>query len=87
MASQAMFNRIENPFNKSTTNDGSRYVLESANQLLDTLGDKDEQVKAVAEGSLIKIADKKPDEVIVFVCDYKKKNPKLSDAVIAVILR
>lgn len=82
-----MFNRMENPFNKPVTDKSSRYILESANHLLDTLNDKDEQVRSVAEASLIKIADKKPDEVIVFVCEYKKKNPKLPDATIAVILR
>jgi hypothetical protein len=76
-----------NPFNKPSIFDSSRYILDSANHLLDTLNDKDEQVRAVAEASLLKIADKKPDEVIVFVCDYKKKNPKLSDVTIAVVLR
>lgn len=82
------YNRIENPFNKSIVNntDCSRY-LDAAFQLLDSLNDKDDQVKATAEASIIKIADKKPDEVILFVCDYKKKNPKLLDPVIAVILR
>lgn len=82
-----MFNRIENPFNRPKVDESSRYILESANHLLDSLNDKDEQVRAMAEASLIKIADKKPDEVIVFVCDYKKKNPKLPDGVIATILR
>lgn len=90
LTSQAMFkyNKLENPFNKPTANnnDSSRY-LDAAFQLLDSLNDKDEQVKAIAEASLLKIADKKPDEVILFVCDYKKKNPKLIDPVIAVILR
>jgi hypothetical protein len=76
-----------NPFNKPETDHSSRYVLESANHLLDTLNDKDDQVRAVAEASFIKIADKKPDEVIVFVCDFKKKNPKLPDSTLAVILR
>lgn len=79
--------KIENPFNKPLTDKSSQYVLDSANQLLETLNDKDEQVRATAEAALIKIADKKPDEVIVFVCEFKKKNGKLSDANIAVILR
>lgn len=82
------YNKLENPFNKLTANnnDSSRY-LDAAFQLLDSLNDKDEQVKAFAEASLLKISDKKPDEVILFVCDYKKKNPKLIDPIIAVILR
>lgn len=78
--------KIENPFNKREIN-SSRYLLESANCLLDTLNDKDEEVRSTAEDSLIKIADKKPDDVIVFVCEYKKKSGKLSDGVVAVILR
>lgn len=78
--------KIENPFNKPVTVLNSFY-LDAAFQLLDSLNDKDEQVRAVSEASLIKIADKKPDDIILFVCDYKKKNPKLSDATIAVILR
>lgn len=85
MAFVVMFNRFDNPFNKPV-NESSHY-LDAAFQLLDSLNDKDDQVKATAEASLIKIADKKPDEIIQFVCDYKKKNPKLPDTVIAVILR
>lgn len=81
-----MFNKIENPFNKPVKNVNT-YYLDAAFQLLDSLNDKDEQVKAIAEASLIKIADKKPDDIILFVCDYKKKNPKLADPTIAVILR
>lgn len=81
-----MFNRIENPFNRPAKIDFS-YFLAAATHLLDTLGDKDDQVKATAEASLIKIADKKPDEIILFVCDYKKKNPKIPDQIVAVILR
>lgn len=81
-----MFNRIENPFNRPIKINFSFYA-DAATKLLDSLSDKDEQVKATAEASLIKIADKKPDEIILFVCDYKKKNTKLSDSINAVILR
>ena len=81
-----MFNKIENPFNRRVNNENSRY-LDVVAQLLDSLNDKDEKVRGMAEASLIKIADKKPDEIILFVCDYKKKNPKLPDPIIAVILR
>lgn len=75
-----------NPFYKPDSN-GSDYFLDVVFQLLESLNDKDEQVRTTAEGSLIKIADKKPDEIIMFVCDYKKKNIKLADSTIAVILR
>ena len=78
---------FENPFNKPAIDPGCTRFLDSTLRLLDALNDKDETVKAMAESSLLKIADKKPDEVILFVCDYKKKNPKLADPIIAVILR
>lgn len=78
--------KYQNPFNKPINIESSCYT-DAVNSLLDSLNDKDDQVKALAEASLIKIADKKPDEIILFVCDYKKKNPKLSDPTIAVILR
>lgn len=80
-----MFNQIGNPFNRPINN-LSPY-LDAVGRLLDSLADKDEQVKATAEASLIKISDKNPDDIILFVCEYKKKNPKLVDSVIAVILR
>lgn len=82
-----MFNNIHfNPFDKPIANLSSHYT-DAVFHLLDSLSDKDDQVKALAEASLIKIADKKPDEVILFVCDYKKKNQKLPDPTIAAILR
>lgn len=77
--------KIVNPFNKRDNNN-SRYFLESVSCLLDSLNDKVEQVRSTAEDSLIKIADRKPDEVIGFVCEYKKSG-KLSDGIVAVILR
>jgi ABC-type Fe3+-hydroxamate transport system substrate-binding protein len=87
MASKVMFRKIENPFDKPSPNVTFKYILDSVFHLLDSLSDKDDQVKTTAEASLIKIADKKPDEVILFVSEYKKKNPKLTDQIIAVILR
>lgn len=81
-----MFNKIENPFNKPVNNKDC-YYLGTVCKLLDSLNDKDDQVKAAVEASLIRIADKKPDEVITFMCDYKRKSSKLPDLIIAVILR
>lgn len=81
------FNRIENPFNKKIIDDSTRHYIDAVTHLLDTLSDKDKEVKIVTEASLIKIADKKPDEIILFICEYKKKNPKLPDSIIAVTLR
>lgn len=65
------------------------YVLASIFNLLDTLSveKQDEQVKVTIESSLAKISNRKPDEVISIFCDYKKKNPKLTNEIVAVILR
>lgn len=80
------FHKLENPFDRPVAYDSSSY-LDVVFQLLDSLNDKDDQVRATAEASLVKIADKKPDEIVLFVCDYKKKAAKLTDPAIAVILR
>lgn len=82
-----MSKRFENPFNKKTIDDSCRHYIDAVTHLLDSLSDKEKEVKNVSEASLIKIADKKPDEIILFICDYKKKNPKLQDSIIAVTLR
>ena len=81
-----MSRRLENPFNRPDS-DGSSHYLGVVLQLLESLNDKDEQVRKVSEVSLIKIADKKPDEVILHLCEYKKKNVKIADSISAVILR
>lgn len=80
-----LFNRIQNPFNKPSILDSSRHYIDCVTRLLDSLLDDD--VKTIAEASLIKIADKKPDEIVLFICDYKKRNPKLAESIIAVTLR
>lgn len=79
------FNKIKNPFNKPSIVHSSRHYIDCVTRLLDSLLDDD--VKIIAEASLIKIADKKPDEIVLFICDYKKKNPKMLDSTIAVTLR
>ncbi|XP_070495465.1 maestro heat-like repeat-containing protein family member 1 isoform X2 [Chironomus tepperi] len=70
---------IKKPANKN---------LESAiGSLLDLCNDKDDQVKGVCEASLVRIASRNPNELINYVINYKKKNQKISEQTIAVILR
>lgn len=55
--------------------------------LLEALSDKDDMVKGTAEASIIKIADRKPDDTLLVLCEYKKSAQKLQDPLLAVILR
>lgn len=64
------------------------YVQASVFQLLDALSvEKQDEVKSTVESSLAKISSRRADEVISIFCDYKKKNPKLTNDIVAVILR
>jgi hypothetical protein len=84
-----MFGKIENPFNKPEINKNSSlaFYLDAIQNLLDGLGDKDDQVKAVCEASLIRIANRHPNEIINHSINYKKKTSKIADPIVAVILR
>lgn len=84
-----MFRKIENPFNKPqvTQNSSLSFYLDAIQNLLEGLGDKDDQVKAVCEASLIRIANRHPNEIINFTIGYKKKTAKIADPIVAVILR
>lgn len=84
-----MFRKIENPFNKPEIKQNSHlsWYLDAIQNLLDGLSDKDDQVKGVCEASLIRIANRHPNEIINFSIGYKKKTPKIADPIVAVILR
>lgn len=57
------------------------------NSLLDSLGEKDEQLRSTTEASLIRIAKRRHDEIVEVFCEYRKKYPKLGDAQSSIILR
>jgi hypothetical protein len=84
-----MFARLENPFNRPDLRNNQSVViyLDAVGNLLDLCTDKDDQVKGVCEASLVRIASRNPNELINYVINYKKKNQKISENVIAVILR
>lgn len=84
-----MFRKIENPFNKpEVTKDLSLiHYTDAIQNLLEGLSDKDDQVKAVCEASLIRIANRHPNDIINLIIGYKKKTPKTPDPIVAVILR
>lgn len=84
-----MFKKFENPFNKpEVTKDISLiHYTDAIQHLLDGLNDKDDQVKAICEASLIRIANRHPNDIINLIIAYKKKTPKIQDSIVAVILR
>lgn len=84
-----MFRKIENPFNKpEVTKNSSLYWYSAAIQnLIDGLSDKDDHVKGVCEASLIRIANRHPNEIVNYAIGYKKKSSKIPDTIVAVILR
>lgn len=61
-------------------------IIES---LLDSFKhDKDEGVKSTVESSLIRIADKRPNELLCILCDFKANNQQKIDVTInACVLR
>lgn len=84
-----MFSRLENPFNRpdAKTDQYILICLDAIGNLLNLCNDKDDQVKGVCEASLLKISSRNPNELISYVINYKKKNQKISDHVVSVILR
>lgn len=84
-----MFARLENPFNRPDLRNNQSVViyLDAVGNLLDLCNDKDDQVRGVCEASLVRISSRNPNELINYVINYKKKNQKISESIIAVILR
>jgi len=84
-----MFARLENPFNRPDLRNNQSVViyLDAVGNLLDLCNDKDDQVRGVCEASLVRISSRNPNELINYVINYKKKNQKISENIIAVILR
>lgn len=81
-----MFAKLVNPFNKVIFFSNATY-LGAVEKLLDLCNDKDDQVKAICEASLVRISSRNPNEVINFIIQYKKKNSKIHESIVGVILR
>lgn len=80
-------NKIEKRFELYKSNNQCQYHLDAVFSLLECLNDKEEMVRHSVENSLLKIGDRHPDEILLIVAEYKKKNPKLTDVIISTILR
>lgn len=55
--------------------------------LLESLGDKDEVVRVSIEHALTRICERRPNETLDEICEYKQKSPKLPELQTAILLR
>lgn len=55
--------------------------------LLESLNDKDESVRVSIEYALSRLCEKRPNDTLDAICDYKQKSPKLPDLQTAILLR
>lgn len=55
--------------------------------LLESLNDKDESVRKSIEYALGRMCEKRPNETLDEICEYKQKSPKLADFQTAILLR
>ncbi|XP_055389561.1 maestro heat-like repeat-containing protein family member 1 [Condylostylus longicornis] len=68
-------------------NDNTSVLEGVLSNLFETISDKDEKVRNTVESSLVKIAEKRPDDTFTILAEYRCKHPKLSDQTVAVLLR
>lgn len=57
------------------------------NSLLDSINDKDEYVRISVENALVRMIEARPNQTITALCEFKTKQPKLSDQATVIILR
>lgn len=61
--------------------------LAAINSLLDSITEKDESVRNAIELALGRMAERRPNETITAVCDFKAKQFKLLETQTAIVLR
>lgn len=64
-----------------------KHISGAVNSLLDSIGDKDDDVKSAVERSLVRMCKRRPNETIEIICGYRQKYPKLAEAQVALLLR
>lgn len=65
----------------------TKHISGAVNSLLETIGDKDENVKSAVERSLVRMCKRRPNETIEIICSYRQKCPKLPEPQVAILLR
>lgn len=64
-----------------------RLLLAAINNLLDSITEKDEGVRNAIEQALGRMAERRPNETMMALCDFKAKQPKLPEQQTAIVLR
>lgn len=59
----------------------------AVSNLLESLNDKDESVRKSIEFALSRMCEKRPNDTLDEICEYKQKSPKLADLQTAILLR
>lgn len=59
----------------------------AVNSLLESISDKDENVRSAVERSLIRMCKRRPNEMIEIICGYRLKCQKLPEPQVAILLR
>lgn len=62
-------------------------TLGAVGSLLETLSDKDDSVRDSIEHALTRMCEKRPNDTLDALCEYKQRSPKLSDLQTAILLR
>lgn len=61
--------------------------LAAVNSLLESINEKDEHVRNAVENALVRMIESRPNQTIAALCEFKVKQPKLSDQATVIILR
>lgn len=62
-------------------------TLGAVGSLLETLGDKDDSVRGSIEHALTRMCEKRPNDTLDALSEFKQRSPKLSDLQTAILLR
>lgn len=65
----------------------SFFLLAAVNSLLESINEKDEHVRNAVENALSRMIEARPNQTIAALCEFKAKQPKLSDQATVIILR
>lgn len=63
------------------------FFLAAINSLLESISEKDESVRNAIELALGRMAERRPNETMMALCDFKAKQQKLPEQQTAIVLR
>lgn len=55
--------------------------------MLDGIADKEDDVRRSVETALQRTVDKRPNEALMAICEYRVARPKMADAQVALLMR